>query len=319
MVEKLDIAKSIYAFAKPSSDRKMLRALQIADYFQEISPAVQEKWPFDFSDLGFQTEYLAANRETVQAGAISNINIKSIIKKSDESYVFNSTWQIYDGQISLSLDELHRKGSGAHTKNFAGHLLHKMQSFLVAHDKAYQEDLPSYAKKIFEPSIITLSATSNNSKTANRGGLIWASLGFDFANREELLQTQSAFKLYANKKQGVEIATKDMELFTKPCHFVAFDCGRTVKDKNERSTSLGKAFLVLHSWDGVWKNENPRAEEKRYADVYFNDAANPTEQLNSSYRKMLKRYQNKYGTLQKKSKLAVYKSQFIYTLRSFTK
>lgn len=319
MVKKLDIAQSIYASAKPSSGCKLLGAGQIAEYFQEISPAVQEKWPFDFSELGFETEYLSVNRETMQAGAIPNINIKSLIKNSNESYVFNSTWQVYDGQISLSLDELRRlKSSSNHTRHFAGHLLKKMQSFLIAQDKVCLEELPSCAKNCFDPSIITLTATSNNSKTTNSGGLVVASLGLDFANRDELLQTRRAFKLYA-QNQGVEIATKDMELFTKPCHFLAFDCGLTIKDKNEHSTTLGKAFLILHSWDGIWKNEHPQAEEKRYANAYFHDEPNPSEQLNSSYRKMLKRYQNKYGTLQKKKRLSSYKSRLISSLRSFIK
>lgn len=283
---------------------------KIAEYFEELSPDVMDKWPLHMSFLGLKTEYLEIKDFFQQAGTMRALDIKANIKSPNETYVCNTSWMLDDGHISVSIDELYRSSNMVYTKYFAAHLLTKMQSFLQAQDKT--RDLSK--NKYEEPSEIKINAHSKVSEHS-RGGLLWASQGFDFASQNELEMARKGFHIFAENK-GVKLATKDMQLFTKPCHFAAFDCGISFNDEAGRQLSLGKSFLLNHSWNGVWKNENPKAEEKRYAAAHLNDNKNPLSTLNPAYLRMLKRYQNKHSTLQKKPSLSI---SILSSLRSFAK
>lgn len=99
------------------------------------------------------------------------------------------------------------------------------------------------------------------------GGYIWANQGFDFRDKSDLPRFRDRFKSFLSA-HGVEITDKDLKRFTKPCHFAAFGCGIQVADDNGNGVHLGKAFMLEQTWFGRWSTENPRAEEKRYAEAY---------------------------------------------------
>lgn len=119
------------------------------------------------------------------------------------------------------------------------------------------------------------------------GGYNWANQGFSFANPSTLNEFRSSFRQYA-RSMGVNLTDADMQKFTKPFHFAAFDDGKrypintsknvelTPEQIESRSLDgqgkhplnadeissgkttrmmahLGKTFMLGRSWRGIWK------------------------------------------------------------------
>lgn len=277
-------------------------------FTSEIDPQAAAAWPLNLSEAGFKTVYTDIASTTSQAGLIAGLVLKTTISDKTSSYELTSNWQLFDGQLTINIDKLQRLSGNGEGKPFAGILLAKMQNFILIHDK--ESRLEHEAR--YDPSLITLEATSNNSKASSRGGYVWALQGFDFAQKEDLQTMQTAFRAYA-AKQGVALATADMKHFKYPFHFAVFDCGIKVRDKFGQSSGLGKAFMLLSKWPAVWRELPPQHPLNRFAKAYNSSARQPLGQIERQavlepvFRKMMCRYTNKYTTLNSHRSLSVFK------------
>lgn len=281
----------------------------VNEFFEELAPGAAEAWPFDFSSEGYSVSYQKASFYSRQAGMEHWLRLSlDVFRGEEEAYFIKADILMDCDKLKIRVENLYRI-KGALSSNFGNTFIKKMKNFIEAQDKA--------RGKNFDASEIVFEAASRNDRTrqADCGGYVWANQGLDFANEEELRNTREHFASYAGRN-GVKIDKNDLKYFTKPCHFAAFNCGISIKDKFGKGTYLGKAFLLLHSWEGrlaasPYNDEKP--EEQRYAEAYNNKEFSipcrkrmAQEVLSSSYRSMLKKYRRRYSEVKEKSKTEQY-------------
>lgn len=290
-------------------DKKSISSPEfINEFFEDLLPPAKEAWAFDFSKEGYDVAYASADFKFEQCGMLKCFETVIDVCSDKEKFIMQTSMSLDCEVIQLTLDSIYRV-KGNNGNNFGNTVLSKFKKFIAAQDKA--------RGKNSESSKILIHAASDKDKNGVDvyGGYIWANQGFDFRSKEELEYTRKHFKSFA-AQNGVEISDKDLSLFTKPCHFAAFNCGVRVKNKLGKDSSLGKAFLYLHSWQGhmvasPYKSEKP--EEQRYAEAYNNpDFTLPCRkrmallQLSAPYRKMLKKYRNTHSATQKANSVKLY-------------
>ena len=303
---EINIGKLIYDGAV---DKEAISSPEfINEFFEDLLPPAKEAWPFDFSKEGYVVAYTSANFKFEQCGMLKCFETIVEISNEKEKFIMQSSISLDCEVINLTLETVYRI-KGNKSNNFGNIVLSKFKKFIDLQDKARGKNP--------EASKILIHAASDKDKNGVElyGGYIWANQGMDFLDNKELEYTRTHFKSFA-AKQGVEISDKDLSLFTKPCHFAAFNCGVRVKNKFGKDNSLGKAFLYLHSWQGHMaatpqKSEKP--EEQRYSEAYNNPDFSLSSrkrmalsQLSIPYRKMLKKYRNIYATTQKVSSVKLY-------------
>lgn len=289
-----DIGEFINDFAADKANVSTPSAIN--EFFEDLLPQARKKWPFDFRSHGYHTQIERADIRPDSVTCLPALILQMVVSNAVEEFQLKSKVMMEFDRICLRIENVYRS-KGWQSTNFGSLLLDKLQGFIEAEDKA--------RGKNFAPSEICIEASSQmeDPDILICGGYVWANHGFDFSDRAELEQARSAFKAFA-AKQNVKIADKDLELFTKPCHFASFDCGVSVKNKFGKPTYLGKAFLLEYTWNGrllstPFKEE--KAEEKRYAEAY-NGAVNcgskrrlALQTLSSHFRNMAKRYYRQYS------------------------
>lgn len=304
--DEINIGKLIYDGA---ANKKAVSSPEfINEFFEDLLPSAKEAWPFDFSKEGYDVSYTSADFKFEQCGMLKCFETVVEVFNDKEKFIMQTVMSLDCEVIQLTLDSIYR-AKGIQNNNFGNVVLSKFKKVIDAQDKARGKNP--------EPSKILIHAASDKDKNGVDvyGGYIWANQGFNFANASELEYARTNFKSFA-VANGVEISANDLKLFTKPCHFAAFNCGVRVKNKLGKDSSLGKAFLYLHSWHGHMvasprKSEKP--EEQRYAEAYNNpNFSLPCRkrmallQLSGSYRKMLKKYRNIHATTQKANPVKLY-------------
>lgn len=261
---------------------------EIEDLFASVAPQAMPLWPLEYPEAGYKTEYLQvslANESENPAFAVFyGLKIQARLSNDKESLIAAQSFFNDDGVLTVRLENLYRE-QGKDNSRIGRLMIAKLQAFLRAQDKAWGNSGSNV-------SVLEVTATSNNdaSRMANRGGYVWAKQGFDFSSPAELQNIRRHFNDYCAQHQ-VALSPSELKLFTKPCHFAAFDCGVKVRDKFGDDSSLGKAFLLLHEqWHGVLRSDAIRREENRYALALAQGqtAEQALKQLNSSYRQMLK-------------------------------
>ncbi len=277
---------------------------ELNKFFEELAPAAKEAWPFDFEKNGYTVEYNKAEFLYTQCGIVKNLDLTISVGNKKEGFVIRTLMTLDDEVLSINFDSLCRV-RGTKSSNFGNIVIGKMKYFIDAQDKSRGKN--SEASKI----LLNAASGFDKNKMNVYGGYIWAYNGLDFANEAELNETRKKFGKFA-QNSGVKLSDKDLSLFRKPCHFAAFDCGVKVPLPSGKTASLGKAFLLSHSWHGKLvasprKSECP--EEQRYAEAFNNpDFSVPKrrrmalEVLSSAYRNMLKRFRKELASVKKSSK-----------------
>ena len=238
---------------------------EIDSFFATLSPQTIKKWPLDFEQAGFKTKYLSVkvHPETWKDDAYCDVQAE--VYDSKRSAVVEQQFKFGDnGNLVIQLESVHTLESDAYPQRMRIARLWSENNFkfLLAHDKA---------NKPKESSYMTIHASSELTKQNIRtcGGYVWANNGFDFKNQQELNATRRAFRDYM-KRFNVLLSDKNLQLFTKPCHFAAYGCGLLI-NINGRFYHAGKAFLLQHSWFGIQKTTDKNSVERRYAHCYYNE------------------------------------------------
>ncbi len=278
------------------------------EFFEDLAPAAKNAWPFDFKENGYAVQYDKADFLYTQCGLVKKLDLIISVGNKKEEFVIRTLMTIDDEALSINFDSLCRV-RGTKNSNFGNIVINKMKHFIDAQDKSRGKN--SEASKI----LLDAASGLDKNKMNVYGGYIWAYNGLDFANEKELDETRKKFEEFA-RKSGVKLSDKDLSLFRKPCHFAAFDCGVKVPLSSGKTASLGKAFLLSHSWQGklvASPRKTERPEEQRYAEAFNNsDFSAPRrrrlalEVLSSSYKKMLKRFRKAHSSVKKSSKVEIY-------------
>lgn len=305
MTDGLKINEHIYNHTLFGDNCRFSSFQAIEEFFAEVPTDVQSKWAYDFADEGYKTTYESADIISEQCGFAQSLNLVANISNSSDNFIISSNIKFDDEQMIITLNSLFQN-QGSSGNGFSSRFIQKHQDFLMAYDQAHK------IKKPHEYSKLLIDADSSASKQGitTIGGYVWANHGFDFQNDSELKNTRKKFKKFA-EQQGVEIADKHLQSFTKPCHFAAFGCGVSV-EKRGQTLHLGKAFMLEHSWLGKWSPHNDVAEEKCYAKAYASCPAQSQKRrqavaaLSSKYKILLKKYYKLYGGKPKSQSLKVY-------------
>lgn len=289
---------------------KLCAPEKIKNFFEDVSDEVKKLWPLDFSDLGYKTAYMSATyRFETDFKTLTEMHIlglSGICYNDSELYVFEGNYTIDNNQqLCFDFKSLFKE-KGLAQKGFANKFMEKQHKFLIAHDLSRQMtkgDLPSEIK-------LLAASGYDTAGIPIRGGQIWALQGMDFYNAIELYKCRKHFATFIQKNTGIKISDKDLDAFTKPCHFSMFDIGIKVKFNDSSTMSLGKAFMSQYSWRARWKTTNPKSEEKLFATAYHMQQKNAKQRksnafnkLNLKYRLTLKKYYYKYLAKQKWSSI----------------
>jgi len=261
---------------KDSLDKKLT---EIYGY----QPTIKD-WPFANNNYGLN--FGIKQVDTMLNSLELSFNVSDATTNEEVSQKCQITMSRNDGGIKTHLYSLHRnpyyKGKAKVGEAFTK-LMHKM--------------LNDNAKKTGNTNQLTLHAESND--RGYTGGYNWASHAYSFSDEKELNSMRSSFKSGASIN-GITLTDEDMKHFTHPCHFAAFDFGRTyVVDKNKNlkltdeqiktksisckqgehpltdyelksgSTSrlaapFGKSRLLDSEWWGTWETGNDNSEANRY-------------------------------------------------------
>ena len=279
--------------AKNNCSQTIENSIMIDDFFSHLSEEAKQKWPFDFSNEGYQTTYQQAvfvpPKDSLRDPG-DGIKISAIISNDYESFFMENGFYFYDDQLTIDLRHLYRVGFGR-PSNFALTAVNKVKDFM----EAYDLNRP-YGR--VDPSKLEIYAVSNNDKSniAALGGYVWANMGFKFKDEETCRNLQQRFKAFA-QHHNIDISLQDLKYFTQPCHFSAFDCGIKIADKFGNHSSLGKVFMLFESWKGVIYSGDNKSEAFLYSQKYNNPETKlqAINVLNPAYRSIMNKYTRRYS------------------------
>lgn len=306
MSDSQKISEHIYSHTLFGDNCRFSSFNALNEFFESVPEDVQNKWPYNFEENGYKSNYEVAEIVSEQLGFDSSLEIIANVADDSDGFILNSNLKFEDDKLIVNLKSMYQN-IGDKGKNFSSLALGKHLEFVTAYDQSRKKLKPSEHSEI----IIFADSSQSNKDIKTVGGYVWANRGFDFQSKSELAFARSSFLVFA-KNQGVEIDENDLKLFTKPCHFAAFGCGVGVKAENGQMLHLGKAFMLQHSWHGKWRTDKPQAEEKRYAEAYIHcpepqkRRRQAVAQLNSRYQSMLKKYYRKYQGQQKSHSISAY-------------
>ena len=285
---------------------------EIDTFFKNLPPQTVAKWPLNLKNIGFKTKYLSAIviPETWKSEAY--FLLQAEVYNHKQKAIIEQSFQFTDnGNLVIDICSVHKEQSEAYPQKMkiARYLSESNFQFLSAYDKKIKPNKPSY---------IQIHASSELTKQNIRtyGGYVWANNGFDFANPQELKMTREAFKGFL-RRYKIQISDKNLQLFTKPCHFAAYSCGFLI-NVNGRLHHIGKAFLFQHSWRGIMKTSSANSTERKYAHAYYTEPL-PALRRKSAFRTLSKKYRHFIRNNYKKALLSriSYRFKTIRRLLSF--
>lgn len=285
----MSVAEYIYDNLSVTNPRRWFSdQVDMNAFFKQIS-CTEEQWPLKAEECRYRQAVLSSD-----PFGFDQVLEVAVDFMTDGQEIFCGEKWITDGgdSLEIEIESVYKRTDGP-SHNFLYNLIKKHREFLENFDLKHKRD-----NRIFRPSsCIKLQAHSGVSNgIATRGGYVWATLGFDFVSDNELENMRFGFRGFC-LKYGVDIHPSDLKLFTKPCHFAAFQCGVKVENKH-----LGKAFLMQQGWFGkmdMTQNGN-LSEEWRYAETYHENKSKPDygqlafNVLNDKYKKMVRKYYHRY-------------------------
>ncbi len=289
----MEISEYIYNHLNLWSNARNVSELDdLRDFFAEFPPSCNNEciWPLSAQKDNESVLYYTAKIEQANLGFSQYLNCVTGFKTPNAELIVAETME-YDDCLQIEFISVIKK-SGVSGSSFLYELVRRHMDFIKAFDASRE------MSNILPPSRLKLNAYSGKvGDVMTSGGYVWAVQGFDFETDYERDLARREFKFYA-ATHGICIKDKDLKLFTKPCHFAAFQCGKKVQGKH-----LGKAFLLRHSWKG--KMQVPAGgrepEEYRYARAYNENRGRKDNLqiaamvLNPKYLRMMKRYNDSFS------------------------
>lgn len=316
MVQK---AISDYIFDTPIIPKARLFSseAEIDTFFSVLPSKAINSWPLDLSDKKLHTKYLSARVVNsnwkidpyfiVQAEISDDYN-KAIVEEQISFGPDDNLIVKINSLYSPVSDNNHAKMTIAHT------LSEKNFDFILNYDKAIKPAQPSYIK-------IHASSELTKQNIRTNGGYVWANNGFDFADKNDLKSMRKIFKSFLSK-HGVSISDKQLQLFTKPCHFAAYGCG-ILAEVNNKKCYLGKAFLLQTSWMGILKSSAKNSIERKYSQAYYGEKIHALrrkkaiQKLSKKYREFLKHSYKKALLTKVSQRFKAYKRLLAIKLSKF--
>ncbi len=296
----MKISEYIYSHLHiPRTECDISDRAALEDFFAALPPVCDDEdcWPLSqVRDKGM-VSYHAATVHDDKFGMKCYLECSAEIKTPEAVCQVGEMWE-YDGDLRIEIGSVLKK-SGKSCGKILYELIKSHRAFMKIFERETQKtDNPAKAA-------LTLYAHSGQYEDiVTSGGYVWALQGFDFSNEDELKNTRYFFKYYM-ANLGIDIKDKDLELFTKPCHFAVFQCGKKVNGHH-----LGKDFLLGRSWQGIMRvpERGRDPEEYRFAKAYYENKSDKhnlqaaAEKLNPKFLRMMKKYYNRYREQERQKK-----------------
>ena len=271
-----EIVEHILSHREP--DSKIFDHDGVESFFCDFPLGLKE-WPMAAFSPEISVSYGQAYIEEGKFGFTNALNLSAKFKTKNSQYLISEKIT-YDGNIEIELNSVVREGQKTRQKeNFIYEFIQKHYQLL--------KNLVNKTEVMPSDAYIKIHAHSGELEgVKTRGGYVWATYGFDFANPGELHVTRKAFQKYA-KEHGLEILAKDLELFKYPCHFAAFRTNKKVDGQD-----VGKAFMMQYDWQGILSAELKKNSELfKYGWLYHKQGKSIAENgLSKSFRTMMKKY-----------------------------
>jgi 8-oxo-dGTP pyrophosphatase MutT (NUDIX family) len=190
----------------------------------------REDWPYDFE--GLKTKINSFNLGT--SGDRGDISMSLAVYDASGNQVtdiWKRKWSGKNGNFHIY--NAHLEVNPQHRKHGVG------QKINMAQMKMLMKHGPESTVKV--------------GANIDVGGYNWANQGFSFTHADELEDYRRSFKRVA-RNEGISLSDADMELFTKPLHFAAFDNGKLYERRLRRAmplTESQKSTGFLSGRDGV--------------------------------------------------------------------
>jgi len=294
-------SEHIRQYANPQAQQSDFSdSASLDEYFDFLADGQDDagKWPFCFDGDEVQPVYQKARVHPDRFGDGQSLELEVRLKLPQNELLVAENLAYGDERLQMDLASFYCLSGHGKSGFFVQELLEKQRSFMADYQKRRRAQGES-TEALF--SVHASSGIVDHCET--NGGLTWALHGFDFADKKELESARERFKDFA-ARNGVSFKNNDLKLFTKPCHFAAFQCG--VKNNG---LNLGRAFLLKYSWFGkmVIDPNKPVGEEVRYARSYYNPDVEDRhtaalKELNKPYLRMMNAYYKKYAQKPKKDR-----------------
>ena len=277
-----------------SGSNRVQKAREIDNAIKGIfgKSLTKEEWPYNFEGSGLKVKIKRADASR------EHLNLEMQVYDADGNEIMESwsrKWSKQDGRPHIYNSYMKVKSEYRGTAK-VGDLINKGQRELM--------------KRQPRGGVVEVTAA------LDVGGYNWANQGFSFSTPGELRTMRQNFQLFCEEK-GVNLTNEDMQHFTEPVHFAAFNDGKkyvksvnpyklspeqieneslagsagghplTAEEKRTGKSSrmlchLGKAFLLGRSWRGTWDSQEENATT-RYADSYRQLRERAVKHLETGY------------------------------------
>lgn len=291
---KLSVGDFIFNSSDFYQDDRFSSKSDINYFFSNLPDEAIENWPLDMNDRGFVTEYISAKISNNSWKEDDFLIIQAKISNAEHSAIIEQEFRYgaYDNLI-IKMNSLYKSAGSSPLKEMkiARLITQKNLAFLRSYDK---EVKPS------KSSAITVFASSEMTKQniRTRGGYVWANNGFEFEDKAELAGIRKAFQSFLSG-YGITISDNTLQMFTKPCHFAAYHCGKHIEIEGKKCP-LGKAFLLRQSWNGIQKASSHNTVEQKYADAYY-ETHLPASRRKKALQVLSKKYRSLIDQSRKKN------------------
>lgn len=268
-----------YIFNHKSKDSDISGKPYLLEFFQNFC-GFDDDWPIAVVDDKYEENYLSVKVRTDCLRLIEELHTTVDFCSENNSFLIDEKFSCNDDMLDIEIDSVLAKGKkDEESSKFVYKILQKHRKFM---DKIVS--LGKIDSRDVNLNIHAHSGISNGVKT--RGGYVWATYGFDFKSKDELMTARKSFQSFA-QKNNVEISDADIKHFQYPCHFAAFAVG-----EGEKRKELGKEFLLQHSWFGKISAEQGKDSELyRYQKAYHEQGKKAAEkEFSKAYRCVLNKY-----------------------------
>lgn len=208
-------------------------------------PLKAKEFPYDFSKQGIET---SIDKLSIFGDSLMMMNL---MLRDKEGVALTDTCQVVfmkdkqEGGVQVSINTVRKN------QDYEGPI--KIGNLLDHAHKTFLED--RHAEGING----SLSLTADSQKEGYGGAYVWATKGYAFADNKERDLLRNMFQSFADA-HGAKLTKADMEHFTAPCHFAAFDSGKPIIIHKEPACSLTKAQRKSGCLDEAKKTPLTEAE-----------------------------------------------------------
>jgi len=251
----------------------------LAEFFQNFH-GLDDDWPIACIDDRYKEDYLSAKAHSDYLRLTEELHTAVNFHSEKNSFLVEENFSYSEDMLDIELDSVMARGK---KDDKSSQFVYK---FLQRHRK-FMDKLVSTGK--IDPRDVTLNIHAHSgvaSGVMTRGGYVWATYGFDFKSKNELMTARKAFQNFA-QKNNIAISDSDMKHFKYPCHFAAFCVGDA-----ENRKEIGKEFLLQYDWFGkISADQGKDSELYRYQKAYHEQGKKAAEkELSKAYLCVLNKY-----------------------------